>query len=419
MFQKFAEAVKNTDLNGVQSILLSNGFNINCLGNDNKTALYHAVCTRDAQMVRFLLAAGADVELHSDVTYHRDHQLVECSERPLITATRRGSADIVRELLKARANPDAQLELRSGSTGSPLYDKTALHFAVEDLKIDLVKLLLDYNADVNINDRSGELAVHKAVRCKECLKQTEILQLLCERGSDIDYVNKIQCSPLYIATFYRCIRKVEMLLTYGADVNISCNREHSYGTPLHTAAYRDDLDMSKLLIAHGAKLNERNALECTPLQLNITAQAKSDIAQLLIYHGASLEGVDKWNYPLLAACIRNMRLDCELLAKLMVFAGYNLRKEHWLKPKHLRGANQPDCDIPDVPIPHGRVERLCDWLRRQLFSPLKLSDLCRITVRECLSVGSEGRSILPGTESLPLPNPLKNFILLKEMIPNI
>lgn len=415
MLEKFAQSVKNADLQGVQSILLTNGFDINCVGNDNKTALYHAICTRDVHLVRFLLAAGADVELRSDVTYHRDHALVECSERPLITAARLGCTDIATELLKARANPDAQLELKGGNSCWPLYDKTALHFAVEDLKIDLVRLMLDYKADVNINDRSGELAIHKAVRCKECVKQSVILQLLCERGSDVNYVNKIQCSPLYIATFYRCIRKVETLIKYGADVNSSCIREHSYGTPLHTAAYRDDLDTSKLLIAHGAKLNERNALECTPLQLNITAQAKSDIAQLLIYHGASLEGVDKWNYPLLAACIRNMRLDCELLAKLMVYAGYDLHKEHWLKPAHLR-AIEDSTDTPDVPIPHGRVERLCDWLRKRLFSPLKLSDLCRISVRHSLSDGSGGRSIVPGVHELPLPSPLKKFILLKEMI---
>ena len=414
LYQKFAEAVKKADFSSVQSLLQSNGFNINCVGNDNKTALHHAILTRDAQMVRFLLAAGADVEQSSDVTYHRHHQLVESSERPLITAARLGGHDVARKLLLARANPDAQQELKGSSNSWPTYDKTSLHWAVEDLDIDLVKLLLDFNADVNVHDRSGELPIHKAVRCKECAKQTEILLLLCKAGSQVNYQNKIQCAPLYIATFYRCIRKVETLIKFGADVNSCCFREHSYGTPLHIAAYRDDQDTAKLLISHGAKLNERNALECTPLQLNITAQVTSEIAQLLIFHGASLEGVDKWKCPLLAACIRNMRLDCEILARLMLYAGYDLRKENWLKPQHLRFGDTAS-ETPEVPIPHGRVERLCEWLRAHLYSPLKLTDLCRITVRKCLCDGADGRSIVSGVQTLPLPNAIKEFLLLKNI----
>ena len=57
------------------------------------------------------------------------------------------------------------------------------------------------------------------MRCRDCEKQSEILRHLCEHGSDINHVNKIDCSPLYLATFYGCLNKVHTLLLYGADLN--------------------------------------------------------------------------------------------------------------------------------------------------------------------------------------------------------
>ena len=68
-------------------------------------------------------------------------------------------------------------------------------------------------------NKTGELPIHKAVRCRDCEKQSEILRHLCEHGSDINHVNKIDCSPLYLATFYGCLNKVHTLLLYGADIN--------------------------------------------------------------------------------------------------------------------------------------------------------------------------------------------------------
>ena len=68
-------------------------------------------------------------------------------------------------------------------------------------------------------NKTGELPIHKAVRCRDCEKQSEILRHLCEHGSDINHVNKIDCSPLYLATFYGCLNKVHTLLLYGADLD--------------------------------------------------------------------------------------------------------------------------------------------------------------------------------------------------------
>ena len=351
------------------------------------------------------------------VAYHRENQLYCCIEPPIVTASRTGNFDAVRILFTAGANINAQSEFTKQD--ELLYkDMSALHFACEDSRVDIVELLLTNNADVHLEDKGEETPLHKAVRCgKTCKKQCQIVQWLCEHGSDVDHEDKLQASPLYLAAFYGCLRKMEILLLYGADVNKICRRETSYGTPLHIAAARDQVQMAQLLILHGAQLDICNALDCTPLHLNLNSMIKSSIAQHLVYHGASVDGRDKWEYTMLAACVRNMRLDCEQLCKLFVYSGCDLNKEDWLKP--LGPEEDVDSDLEDadhIPIPSGRMEELCDWLREQQMNPLSLSELTTISIRKQLSCSSQNRSIVNSVMSLPLPPALKDVVLLRDFV---
>lgn len=240
----------------------------------------------------------------------------------------------------------------------------------------------------------------------------------------------MECTPLYLATFYGCYRKMNLLLMYGANVNKLCLRENSYGSPLHVAAAKDRLDLADLLISYGSQLNLKNALQCTPLQLNINLLSRSDVVQYLVYHGAQVNGVDQWGYTVLAACIRNMRLDCEHLSRLFVYAGYKLWIDQWLRPQNKRYAivlpeslrrppnDEGDDDdgefhVPDIPIPRGRVQDLCDWLLRKQNNPHHLVDVCRISIRQHIQDAMEGRSIVSCVDSLPLPQQLRDFVLFR------
>lgn len=414
MKDKLFEAIKSTKSSLVEK-LLQEHIDINSCDKTGKTALFYSLLSGDTAIVRSLIAKGSDVHQCSYVAYHRENQLYSCMEPPIVTAARVGNFEALKLLVEAGANIDAQSEIRKRD--DVVYkDLSALHIACEDSRLDMVGYLLSHNADVHLEDKAEELPLHKTVRCgKNCEKQSQIVQSLCEHGSDVNHIDKLQASPLYLATFYGCIKKMEILLLYGADVNRFCRRENSYGTPLHIVVARDRVDMMQLLIQHGAQLNTCNALECTPLHLNINTMIKSSIAQHLLYHGALVDGRDKWEYSILGACIRNMRIDCEILSQLFVCSGLDLNKEHWLKPLELRDAEEPEA-IQEIPIASGRVEKLCEWLREQQSNPRSLSDLTRIYVRRRLSSLSDGRSIVSRTQALPLPNALKDFLLLKEYI---
>lgn len=376
------------------------------------------------KVVHLLLKYGANIHQASFVSYHRDFvgsQLSCCDEVPIITAARVGSVDIVLTLLEAGANPNVQSLCHAHNGGMKVTnDKTALHFACEHADEEMVILLLRYHASVNIHDKQKELPLHIAVRCKQCPKQNSIIKALCSRCSDVNAVNKIECSPLYLASFYGCNTKVELLLSHGANIDQCSERESSYGTALHIAAVKDRSALACLLISLGAKLALRNGQQYTPLQLNINTHSSSEIALLLIFHGANMDGVDKFGYTVLGACIRNMRLDCERLARLAVCAGYDLRQDKWL---HLmdndhttREATQCEIsDIPEIPIPSGRVLKLCRWLRLRQANASALTDLCRIVIRKVLSTSVDGCSIVARVEQLPLPTSVKGFLLLKEL----
>lgn len=222
-------------------------------------------------------------------------------------------------------------------------------------------------------------------------------------------------SALYLAAFYDCTPKVEILLLHGASpnaVNSPSATSAGYGSPLHIAAHRDNLPLAALLVAHGARIDRRNASGMTPLQLNVAKHSRSEVAALLVYHGARLAGRDKSGRTLLAACIGNVRLDCESLAVLMVQAGYDLADDRWL-------VDNTDVTSPPIAIPAGRVRHLCDWLRAKQEQPRSLAEACRVVVRRRLSTAAGGRTIVPSIYELPLPTAIKNFLLLKDPSGNI
>ncbi|WP_146196656.1 ankyrin repeat domain-containing protein, partial [Acinetobacter stercoris] len=91
-------------------------------------------------------------------------------------------------------------------TTSNIDGRTFLMFSVIEKNIEIVKYLLDLNADVNIHDKKGFTALHFAVFAKEL----EIIKLLVEAGAKIDAIDDQGNTPLWRA-----------MMTTGGDSEIS------------------------------------------------------------------------------------------------------------------------------------------------------------------------------------------------------
>lgn len=77
------------------------------------------------------------------------------------------------------------------------YGETVLHYALKWYDNELVKILVDQGADVNIQDEDGETALHYAVRFKD----GETVKFLIDHGAHIHIQNKDGNTALDLAIY--------------------------------------------------------------------------------------------------------------------------------------------------------------------------------------------------------------------------
>jgi len=102
-------------------------------------------------------------------------------------------------------------------------------------------------------------------------------------GADVNTRGKDDGNTgLHWAASYGLTEMAELLIGYGADVNLK-NKDGN--TPLHWAAGQGKLEIVKILIASGADINAQGKLNWTPLRW-AEETGNTDIANLLRSAGA-------------------------------------------------------------------------------------------------------------------------------------
>ena len=112
---------------------------------------------------------------------------------------------------------------------------------------------------------------------------TELVNFLLDRGADANLGDSLNRRPLYFAIINKHYNTVRVLLTKRADPLLA--DDNCGCAPLHWATRVGRTDMAELLLAHGAEVDQVDSNGHT--SLHEAAWLNSiDLAKLLLAHGA-------------------------------------------------------------------------------------------------------------------------------------
>jgi hypothetical protein len=106
----------------------------------------------------------------------------------------------------------------------------------------------------------------------------DLARWLVAQGADLSATDIWGNTPLHHRARSRR-SSIDVLLELGADVNSASS---SIGTPLHAAADSHNAAHARLLLQHGARVNDRNEEQLTPLELALRGCNNIDIENMVL-----------------------------------------------------------------------------------------------------------------------------------------
>ncbi|KAM0460131.1 hypothetical protein ACHAO4_002262 [Trichoderma viride] len=279
-----------------QDVLISQEPNAYTTQEALDVALQHAVDGENIEVIKLFLEIGADVN-------------AECGEwgSALLAAAAKGNLRALELLVKSGAN-----------VNSPSERGTCLLTSLNEKSTQCLTFLLDNGADIDVQSGNGETALSDTL--KRGHVDMDLLKLLLERNANVNAFDGKYRTPLQTAcaniNLYELQYYVEALLERGADPNI---RGGEYGTALQAVCCHDNLkgkpkeyvqdaiSVIQLLIDYGANVNTQGGKYGSAF--NAAASCKSSsaaiqIMKLLLDNGAEIDqqGDTDWGTALHVAC---------------------------------------------------------------------------------------------------------------------
>ncbi|KAJ5738251.1 Mg2+ transporter protein CorA-like/Zinc transport protein ZntB [Penicillium malachiteum] len=157
--------------------------------------LFTAIKSKELDVIEYILTVNVDLGIKDG----RGSNLLHC-------ATKNGLLDTMKFLLTQK--PDLINERDSDSGG-----RTPLTIAIWKNEDSLISLLLQNKANVNVQDDSGDTALHSACR----FSSPEIVQKLIEAGAEPTTTGEYDSTPLHHAARSGNLQKVDMILEWLSD----------------------------------------------------------------------------------------------------------------------------------------------------------------------------------------------------------
>ena len=226
---------------------------------------------------------------------------------------------------------------------------TALMLASKKGNIDAMNVLLSAGADRTIEDADGDTWIHYA-NYGNCSK--EDIQLIIDRGADVNERNKKNCTALMLASRKGNIDAMNVLLRAGADRTIedadgdtwihnaiygNCSKEvlqsiidqgadvnatnNKNSTALMLASEKGNIDAMNVLLSAGADRTIEDADGDTWIHYALYGNCSKEVIQLIIDQGADVNAKNKKNCTALMLASRKGNIDA---MNVLLSAGANM-----------------------------------------------------------------------------------------------
>ena len=298
-------------------ILLNEGADIDSTTDDGMTPLFYtAMSPENYEAARFLIEKGASVDItdNEGATLRQNFIVMECYKMlGLIPGSRIPSKNIFDEIILGNTEQVESLieENREIVNEANPAGFTPLHFASMTGDSRMVKLLLYHGANLHLLTKNGQSPLHRVqnavtgeillsagakVKSDEPgfspillpIKPIEVMELLIEKGADVNERDASGLSPLITAAMTKNIKAVEFLMSKGA------NPEEKFimgGTVLHWAFFNGHEDIAEVLLNNGASAQSINQTKETPLHVAANHGLVESV-KLLIEKGADIKACD-------------------------------------------------------------------------------------------------------------------------------
>ncbi len=315
---------------------------------DFNQLLLHAAQVGNVSKAQELLEYGADIETQDDHKY-----------TPLLLASENGRSEIVKLLIDAGANKEAQMPANYRSNHSKY---SSLHFAAKNGHTHTAQILIKAGVNIETQASKDYRALHLA--CQN--GHTEIVELLLNEGADQEARIKDggyrgYYTPLHFACSYGRYNVVKLLIQKRA--NIEAQTKGKQLTPLHLAAKRGHMTVAKLLLENGANRDAQDEDQLMPIHYAVIS-TRLALVKLLIGKGANPNAqISDKRTPLHLAAQEGL----VSIVKLLINANaiIDMQDEVQATPLHraiLKDWLKPRIEVVKLLIDHGAdldVECLC------------------------------------------------------------
>jgi ankyrin repeat protein len=264
--EEIHDAVRSGDLEKVKTILQSHAEWLNSPDQNQKTPLHLALESGHADIAKYLIEQGADINLKD-----------KDKAAPLHNAAYLGNLEIVDILLKKGA-----VSLNEGN----FRGQTPLHFACERGYLEVAKRLLDAGADIEARDMVGRTPLMTT----GISKNIRIAKNLIKKGSDINAVAKrgpATYTTLTVAAMYGFKDLVDLLVDKDASIS-----KDTLEPTLAFAAQMGHPRLFEYVLKNGVDLAVVREKDPS-FVFNVAAGGSVDIMKALLDHGFDVDQKDK------------------------------------------------------------------------------------------------------------------------------